>query len=460
MNVHDSEKMSGILSESGCLKSNDINKADVIVLNTCSIRDKAEQKFYSKLGRLKKMKENRPGLKIAVAGCIAQQKGKSLFKQFPYVDFIFGPNNIDNLQDWLKNTGQNKGNSRQETNHRSQITNIQSQVTSHELRVTALQDNPDYHNMTLPVKREGQVRAWVSIMYGCDNYCAYCVVPYTRGKERSRTSRDIRHELIDIASDGFKEVTLLGQNVNSYGRNLSEDTDFPDLLKVLHEVDGIERIRFVTSHPKDLSEKLIQAMKELPKLCNHVHLPLQAGSDKVLSMMNRRYTQNEYREKVSMLREAIPDIAITSDIIVGFPGETDVDFNMTINALEEIQYDGIFAFKYSKRPGTKALDLPDHINEDLKSVRLDKILKLQEEITFIKNKKLEAKVLEVLVEGPSNSDKSKLTGRTGNNKIVNFFGDQDDIGQLVNVEIMEAKQHSLFGEKVQDSSIIVQSCSK
>ena len=441
MNVHDSEKMSGIFSESGCLQSNDINKADVIVLNTCSIREKAEQKFYSELGRLKKIKKDRPELKIAVAGCIAQQKGETLFKRFPYIDFVFGPNNIDSLHEWINHGSQ-------KIKLKTQNSKLRIPISNGGLQTTALEENPDYHNKLLPVKREGQVRAWVSIMYGCDNYCAYCVVPYTRGKERSRTSRDIRHELIDIASDGFKEVTLLGQNVNSYGRNLSEDTDFPDLLKVLHEVDGIERIRFVTSHPKDLSEKLIQAMKELPKLCNHVHLPLQAGSDKVLSMMNRRYTQNEYREKVSMLREAIPDIAITSDIIVGFPGETDIDFNLTINALEEIQYDGIFAFKYSKRPGTKALDLPDHINEDLKSARLDKILKLQEEITFNNNKKFKANVLEVLVEGPSNSDKSKLTGRTDNNKIVNFFGDQDDIGQLVNVEIMEAKQHSLFGEKV------------
>ncbi len=440
MNVHDSEKMSGIFSESGCSQSNDINNADVIVLNTCSIRDKAEQKFYSKLGRLRKIKENRPELKIAVAGCIAQQKGDTLFKNFPYVDFVFGPNNIDNLQNWIKNGAGNLPADKQDLESGVRSTNNRH-------RTTAVNDNPDYHNKLLPVKREGQVRAWVSIMYGCDNFCAYCVVPYTRGRERSRSIMDIRHELIGLANEGFKEVTLLGQNVNSYGKKLTDDIGFPGLLKALHEVNGIERIRFVTSHPKDLSEKLIETMKELPKLCNHIHLPLQAGSDKVLSLMNRRYTYGEYKEKVNMLKQAIPEIAITTDIIVGFPGEDDGDFKMTLNALKEIQYDGIFAFKYSKRPDTKALDLPDHISEDIKSVRLDKVLKLQEEITFDKNKKLEGKVLEVLVEGVSESNKSRMTGRTGNNKIVNFCGDKDDIGQLVSVRILKARQHSLYGEK-------------
>ncbi len=442
MNVHDSEKMSGIFSESGCSQSDDINNADVIVLNTCSIRDKAEQKFYSKLGRLRKIKEKRPELKVAVAGCIAQQKGDTLFKNFPYVDFVFGPNNIDNLQSWIESSDVER-----------RTLDDKKNKTLDARRSTAIQDNPDYHNKLLPVKREGQVRAWVSIMYGCDNFCAYCVVPYTRGRERSRPIRDIRHELIGLASEGFKEVTLLGQNVNSYGKKLNDNIDFPDLLKELHEVDGITRIRFVTSHPKDLSDKLIQTMKDFPKLCNHIHLPLQAGSDKVLSLMNRRYTYGDYKEKVNMLKQAIPDIAITSDIIVGFPGEDDGDFKMTLNALKEIQYDGLFAFKYSKRPDTKALDLPDHISEDIKSVRLDKVLKLQEEITFDKNIKLEGEILEVLVEGVSESDKSRMTGRTGNNKIVNFNGTEEDIGNLVTIKILKAMQHSLFGERVQESRV-------
>ncbi|UCH81644.1 MAG: tRNA (N6-isopentenyl adenosine(37)-C2)-methylthiotransferase MiaB, partial [Nitrospiraceae bacterium] len=356
--------------------------------------------------------------------------GEKIFKRFPYVDFVFGPNNINSLKEWIYN--------RQDNEHRPQT--------------TALQVNPEYHTKSLPVRREGRVRAWVSIMYGCDNYCTYCVVPYTRGRERSRPSQDIKNELIALAGDGFKEVTLLGQNVNSYGNSLHENIDFPYLLKVLHEVDGIERIRFVTSHPKDLSDKLIQAMKELPRICNHIHLPLQAGSDKVLSMMNRRYTYSEYKEKVSKLRQAIPDIAITSDIIAGFPGEDDDDFKKTLHALKEIQYDGIFAFKYSERPGTKALDLPNHINENIKSERLEKVLALQEDITFNINRKLEGEIAEVLIEGFSESDKNKLTGRTGTNKIVHFYGEEKDIGQLVHIKILKARQHSLYGEIVQDSS--------
>ncbi len=441
MNVHDSEKMAGILAESGCSPSDDFNNADVIVLNTCSIREKAEQKFYSKLGRLKNIKKDRPELKIAVAGCIAQQRGKSLFKQFPYVDFIFGPNNIDSVQEWIKDRVKI-------TEQITQTTDVKKQITNNESRITALKENPDYHQKILPVKREGQVRAWVSIMYGCDNYCAYCVVPYTRGRERSRPSQDIITELTTLANEGFSEVTLLGQNVNSYGKNISENIDFPELLKALHDVANIKRIRFVTSHPKDLSESLIESMKELPKICRHIHLPLQAGSDRVLSLMNRGYTYSDYMQKVTRLREAIPDIAITSDIIVGFPGEMDTDFQMTLHALEEIQYDGIFAFKYSKRPGTKALDLPDHVDEEMKSARLEKVLKLQEEITFKKNRGLEGKVLEVLVESINESDYSQLTGRTGQNKIVHFRGDAEDIGRLMNVKILRAMQHSLYGETV------------
>ena len=424
MNVHDSEKIAGIFSESGYGQAVSAKDADVIVINTCSVRQKAEQKFYSELGRLRPLKQKNPHLKIAVAGCIAEQSGNDISKRFPYVDFIFGPQNIDSIQNW---------------------------ITSSQL--TALGDNPEYSTKILPMKREGRVRAWVSIMHGCDNFCSYCVVPYTRGRERSRTSRDICNEVQDIAKQGFKEITLLGQNVNSYGRNLLEESslrqgkiDFPDLLKAIHEVNGIERIRFVTSHPRDFSDKLISAMKELPKICEHLHLPIQSGSDKILFLMNRGYTYNEYKEKIGKLRQAIRDIVITTDIIAGFPGETEEDFNCTITALGEIEFDGIFAFKYSKRPDTKALNLPGHIDEKTKTQRLSEVLKLQESITYNKNKKLEGKIVEVLVEGVSETDKDKLTGRTRTNKIVNFYGDNKLTGKLVNVKILEAKQHSLYGE--------------
>ncbi len=420
MNVHDSEKIAGVFSETGYQKADGSNEADIIVLNTCSIREKAEQKFYSELGRLKKIKKNNPNLKIAVAGCIAQQKGEKLFKRFPYIDFIFGPNNIDRLQIWAKG----------DTIH------------------TALEENPEYSIKLIPAKREGRVRAWVSIIYGCNNFCAYCVVPFTRGREKSRPGNDIYNEIQSLSEQGFKEVTLLGQNVNSYGKNLQLYIDFPDLLKEIHKIEGIERIRFVTSHPRDLSDKLIEVMRDLPKVCEHIHLPIQSGSDMILKLMNRGYTYKEYKTKISNLRNAVHDIAITTDIITGFPGETEEDFQHTVAALSEIEYDGIFAFKYSKRPDTKALDLPNHVEDNVKSVRLKKILDLQEAITYKKNKRLECKLVEILVEGASETDVCKLTGRTRTNKIVNYYGDKKDIGKLIKVKILEAKQHSLFGERV------------
>jgi len=418
MNVHDSEKIAGILSESGYVHAESVNNADVIVINTCNIREKAGQKFYSELGRLKAVKKNKPHLRIAVAGCIAQQEGADLFKKFPYVDFIFGPQNIDHLQEWI-----------QEDSFRS-----------------ALGDNPDFHKKTLPVRREGRLRAWVSIMYGCDNFCTYCVVPYTRGRERSRPGAEIYSEISTLAEAGFREITLLGQNVNSYGKNLAGYMDFPDLLRMIHEIEGIQRIRFVTSHPRDLSDKLVNVMKDLPRLCEHIHLPVQSGSDRILHLMNRGYTYEEYRRKIGTLRNAIPGIAVTTDIITGFPGETDEDFQRTLNVLTEIEYDGIFAFKYSERPDTKACNLPGPVEERTKSRRLSEILELQELVTYRKNKALEGEILEVLVEGTSETDSNKLTGRTRTNKIVNFYGDEKDIEKVLYVKIIEARQHSLNGE--------------
>lgn len=444
MNVHDSEKIAGIFSSFGYEQTENIKDADVIIINTCGIRQKAEQKFYSELGRLKDLKDKTPHLKIAVAGCIAQQKGNALFERFPYVDFIFGPNNIDSVQNWIGNRGQRSG-------VRGQKTEEKTLATDNRQLKTALGDNPEYSDKILPIKREGKGRAWVSVMYGCDNFCSYCVVPYTRGREKSRPVSDIINEIKDISKNGFKEITLLGQNVNSYGKGLSEKIDFPGLLKAIHDIYGIDRIRFVTSHPKDFSEKLIETARDLPKICEHIHLPIQAGSDKILSLMNRNYTYVKYKEKVEMLRHAIPEIAITTDIIVGFPGETDEDFQCTMNALKEIEFDGIFAFKYSKRPNTAAINLSGHINEKTKSERLSKVLDLQAEITYRKNTEFKGKTLEVLVEGVSETDKNKLTGRTRLNKVVNFYGDENHIGALVIVKILETKQHSLFGEIVQNN---------
>lgn len=349
MNVHDSEKMLGILQKQGYSSTDDLQNADLIIFNTCSIRQKAEQKFYSELGRIKSLKKKRPELKIAVAGCIAQHEGKNILRNAPHVDFIFGPQNIHILQG----------------------------ITSGRVVPAALYDNPEIAIRDLPAKRADSIKAWVTIMYGCNNFCSYCIVPYTRGIERSRPSKNIYSEVLELAENGYKEITLLGQNVNSY----MSDTDFPGLLRKLNRIGGIKRIRFVTSHPRDLSDNLINAISELPQICEHIHLPMQSGSSYILSLMNRGYTYDDYKRKVDKLREKVPAIAITSDIIAGFPGETDDDHFQTIKALKETAFDGIFAFKFSKRPGTKAEEMQGHLPENVKSERLYEILKVQDEIT-------------------------------------------------------------------------------
>jgi tRNA-2-methylthio-N6-dimethylallyladenosine synthase len=414
MNVHDSEKMAGILAREGYAPALDHRDADLIIFNTCSIREKAEQKFFSELGKLKSLKKSRPDLRVAVAGCVAQQMGEGLRARAPHVDFIVGPQNLHRIPDM-------DGDAR---------------------RASAIEDNPSLHVDELPALRTDRGRAWVSIMYGCDNFCSYCIVPYTRGRERSRPSESIIREIEGLASEGVREVTLLGQNVNSY----RSDTDFPGLLRKIDAVEGIERVRFVTSHPKDFSDALIDAMAELPSVCQHIHLPLQSGSSRILGLMNRRYAYEEYADKVRRLRERIPDIAITSDIISGFPTETASDHEATLRALEEISFDGIFAFRFSARPGTRAEAMEGQLPEEVKLERLREILALQDGITLGKNKSLEGTEQEVLVEGPSDTDPSKLTGRTRTNKIVNFSGNARQ-GELARVQITLARRHSLEGSQ-------------
>ncbi|MEW6003204.1 MAG: tRNA (N6-isopentenyl adenosine(37)-C2)-methylthiotransferase MiaB, partial [Nitrospirota bacterium] len=382
--------------------------------NTCSIRQKAEQKFYSELGKAKAYKKRKPGIKIAVAGCVAQQEGKNILRKAPYVDFIFGPQNIHKLPGLL------------------------SRGTS----PVVTDDNTEIATTDLPVKRGEGVKAWVTIMYGCNNFCSYCVVPYTRGRERSRPSDNIYSEVVELSERGYREITLLGQNVNSY----RSDTDFPGLLRKLDQIRGIERIRFVTSHPRDLSAELISAMADLSKVCEHIHLPLQSGSSKILELMNRGYTYEDYIEKVSNLRRKIPDISITSDIIAGFPGETEDDHMLTLKALREIEFDGIFAFKFSRRPGTRSASISSNLSEEVKSERLSEILKIQDEITTQRNRFLEGTIQEVLIEGESETDKEKLTGRTRTNKIVNIPKIDVERGTLLHVEITKGRPHSLEGE--------------
>ncbi len=416
MNVHDSEKIAGVLTQEGLSLTDNPKEADVIIFNTCSIREKAEQKFFSELGRIKYLKKKRPDLKIAVAGCIAQHRREEIFQRASHVDIVFGPQNINKLTELL----------------------------NRDSTTIANEDNPDLTELELPALRVEQGRAWVTIMYGCNNFCSYCIVPYTRGRERSRPAESILKEVRELAERGFKEVTLLGQNVNSY----RGDFDFPSLLKAINKIEGIKRVRFVTSHPKDLSNDLVYAIRDLEKVCEHMHLPLQSGSSRILKLMNRKYNYDEYLMKINMLREKVKGISITTDIITGFPDETEEDHKLTVNALREIEFDGIFAFKFSPRDGTVAATMKGQLDDETKQRRLQEILEVQDEITLKINKKLEGTIQEILVEGPSGSDKTMLSGRTRTNKIVNFPGNGYKPGDIINVKIIMAKRHSLLGEPI------------
>ena len=413
MNFHDSERLLGLLGAQGYSPVDDPRDADLIIFNTCSIREKAEQKFFSQLGRTKHVKRRNPLVKIGVAGCIAQQRGEELLSRAPYVDFVLGPQNISRVGEAI-------------SRERSVLT----------------EENEELHTLDIPAFRKRGVSAWVNIMYGCNNFCSYCIVPYTRGRERSRPADSIVSEIRALVSQGYKEVTLLGQNVNSY----RSETDFVGLLRMVNEIEGLERIRFVTSHPKDLGRGLINAIRELDKVCEHIHLPLQSGSDRILRLMNRRYTLQDYKEKVELLRDTVPGIAITTDIIAGFPTETEEDHQATIRALQEIQFDGIFAFKFSPRPQTRAAGMDGQVPEDIRLERLNEILNLQDRITEARNLLFKGSVEEVLVEGASEKDRSMYTGRTRTNKIVNFSSPGDLLpGEIVHVKITSPHRHSLDG---------------
>src|SRR5208283_3233 len=414
MNVHDSEKMSSILKDEGYIESDSLQEADLVIFNTCSIRQKAEQKFYSELGRIKELKKRKPGLTIAVAGCIAQQEGKNIFKRVPYVNHVLGPQNIHMVRDILKS-------------------NIN--------RIIAIDDNPLIADTDLPAERKDEVRAWINIMYGCNNFCSYCIVPYTRGRERSRPSSAILSEIKVLAEKGYAEITLLGQNVNSYAGDIS----FPELLKAVDKIEGIKRVRFVTSHPKDLSDDLIAAIRDCEKVCEHIHLPLQSGSTKILFLMNRKYAYDDYMRKVDKLRKEIPGIAITSDIIAGFPDETVEDHRLTIKALNDIEFDGIFAFHYSARVGTRAATMPGQLEDSIKLSRLNEILEVQNGISERKNKALLNTVQEILLETPNEKDPQNMSGRTQTNKTVSVSlnGKHRTLtpGDLLNVRIIKANRH-------------------
>lgn len=429
MNDNDSERILGLLSSIDYSRTDAPGEADLIILNTCSIRDKAEQKVYSMLGRFKALKGDNPGLIIAVSGCVAQQQGEALLKRVPYLDLVFGPHNIHRLKELIGEVIERKA---------GVVATAQSEI---------IEEN-EYGQAQRPA--DG-VKAHVSIMRGCNNFCAYCIVPYTRGREVSRRSADILEEVKGLAGSGVAEVTMLGQNVNSYdGGGLS----FAGLIDMVARVDGIKRVRFVTSHPKDISRELIGMFGTEPKLCLHIHLPVQSGSDAVLKNMGRVYTREQYLEKVELIQGLYPDMSFTSDIIVGFPGESEEDFLQTMGLIERVRFDNLFSFMYSPRPLTRASTFGGQVPLEVKSKRLKLLQDAQSSISAARNAALVGRTMEVLVEGPSRADKDELAGRTPCNKTVNFpapAGAGALAGSLVRLSITRALSNSLRGEYIERS---------
>jgi tRNA-2-methylthio-N6-dimethylallyladenosine synthase len=426
MNENDSEKVLILLKEE-YVPTDNPEEADLIIVNTCSVREKPQHKVYSEVGRYKPLKKKKKHLLIGIIGCVAQQEGENLIKKLPYVDFVLGTQSFYQIKEV--------------------ITKLQKDPKPIVLTELTNEFKPP---LVLPEetlsKNTEKVTAFVTIMQGCDNFCSYCIVPYVRGRETSRPPEEIIEEIKRLVELGVREVTLLGQNVNSYGLKEKGYPDFPELLNQIAAIEDLWRIRFTTSHPKDLSEKLIRTMAENPKICHHIHLPLQAGSNRILKRMNRKYTKEEYLEKVAKLRELIPDIAITTDIIVGFPGETEEDFEETLEMLKTVRYHEIFSFKYSDRPFTTAKNFEDKIPEEEKEIRLKLVQELQKTITQEIYQQYVGKEMEVLVEGFSSKSKTQLMGRTSTNVIVNFYSPRLDLkGRLVKVRIEEAGKHSLKG---------------
>lgn len=420
MNEYDAELLSGLLKKEGYFPVSSPREADLILLNTCYVREKVKHKVMSYLGEVKKLKRKNPFLLIGVAGCLAQKEKENLLEKVPEVDFVLGPMEIHRIGEVVRET---------EENHTR-------------LCVTEEREIPE----GLPINRRKGVSTFVPIIRGCNNFCSYCNVPYVRGREKSRSPEVIFKEIEAIAREGYKEITLLGQNVNSYGKDRERGIDFADLLELVSQVEGIERIRFTTSHPKDLTLKLLQKIAELPKVCEWLHLPLQSGSNKILKLMNRKYTREHYRELVEKAREKIPGVSITTDIIVGFPGEDEKDFEDTLELLQELRLEGAFTFVYSPLWGTEAASFPSQIPEKVKKERLRRLILCQQKITEENNRKLLGKEVELLVEGRAEKTPHFLQGRTRTNKVVLFEGREEFIGKLVWVKIKEAGCWHLMGE--------------
>jgi tRNA-2-methylthio-N6-dimethylallyladenosine synthase len=420
MNVHDSERMKGMLESLGYEESEERDGADLILFNTCSIRESADNRLIGNLGEAKRLKSEDPTRVVGVGGCWSQSMKERVFDQFPFVDVAFGPGQIARLGEFLQ---------------------------SDDLAAQGYFEFEAFPG-DLPMKRERPFQGWIQISVGCNCACAYCIVPTTRGRERSRPPAELVREAEQLAADGVREITLLGQNVNSYGRDLprEERIDFADVLALIDGVEGIERIRYTSPHPKDMREKVIAAHAELPSVCEHIHLPLQSGSSRILKAMRRTYDRDRYMKRVEMIREYVPDCAITTDVIVGFPGETEADFRETLEVVDEVGYDSAFTFLFSPRRGTEAAELPGQLSHAVKRERLERLVELVQRRALERSSRFVGRELEVLVEGPSRTDQAKLRGRTRHNKTVNFDGLAAP-GDLTQVRISQATSTTLAGEE-------------
>lgn len=425
-NENDTERIRGMLRDAGFEFTDDTHKADVVIYNTCAVRENAEQKVFGRLGILKHIKEERRDMIIGVCGCMVQQEHitEKIKKTHEQVDLVFGTHALYKMPELLYKA----------MNQKKTVVDIESSDG-------AIAED-------IPIMREDTKKAWVSVMYGCNNFCSYCIVPYVRGRERSRMPETILAEVRELVDGGCTEIALLGQNVNSYGKDLDIDIDFADLMRMVNDIEGVERIRFMTSHPKDLSDKLIAAMTECDKVCKQLHLPFQAGSDNILKQMNRKYTKADYLAKIEKVKKAIPGISLSTDVMVGFPTETNEDFEETLDVIRKVEFDNIFSFIYSRREGTPAAKLDFVLTDEQIHANFNRLLEVQNEISKRKNEAYVGRIEKVLVDGVSKNDEETLSGRCDSSKIVNFKGDKSLIGKYINVKITEAHTWSLNGEIV------------
>ena len=423
MNVSDAERMAGQLASIGYEPTEVMGEADLILINTCCVRESAEDRVYGKIGEIKHLKEQNPALIFGITGCMAQKEGEALIRRAPHIDFVLGTNKVHELTHVVQEIEAERGH-----------------VVDVQFAETELPEG-------MPVARQNKFSVWVPIMYGCNNFCTYCIVPYVRGRERSRRPEEVVAEVREAVRQGAKEVTLLGQNVNSYGKD-HKRADFADLLKMVDEVPGIERVRFMTSHPKDLSDKLIETIRAGKHICEHIHLPVQHGSNRILRAMHRIYTVADYRALVARIRAALPTVSLTTDLIVGFPGETEEDFSELLAFLREIRYDSAYTFLYSKRSGTPAATMDGQVPEKVKHERLERLMAVQDAISREKNEALLGTEAEVLVEGPSKHDVAVWNGRTRTNKLVLFPHGEEQPGDLVRVKITQPQTWVLKGERL------------